>query len=145
MEKKCVLSMMNEINILSNEMIKKEVKALDIPVLVNHIPLFYILPEDGSLMEFRVLREKWQISKSSLSDMLHKYEAMGYVEKDTPCEDKRCVMIRLTQDALAIKKQFLAIEAKILNDMVTGLASEEREVLERNIVTVLNNMKNMNK
>ena len=145
MEKKCILGMISEINTLANERIKTEVKALNLPVLINHIPLFYLLPEDGSSIEFRVLREKWQISKSSLSDLLHKYESLGYVEKDMTCEDKRCVRIGLTKEALVIRAQFLEIEARILNTMVSSLDLEARDALETNIVTVLNNMKNNEK
>lgn len=140
LESKCVLSMINEINSLSNEWIKKEIKALHVPVLINHVPLFYILEDDDS-MEFRFLREKWKISKSSLSDILHKYEDLGYVEKDSTCEDKRCVMIRLTAKGLDLKKEFLKIEANILNTMVSGYSEEERGKLEKDIVNILNNMK----
>lgn len=140
LESKCVLSMINEISSLSNEWIEKEIKALNIPVLLNHIPLFFILEKDEA-MEFRYLRDKWKISKSSLSDILHKYEDLGYVEKDATCEDKRCVMIRLTPKGFDLKKEFLKIEADILNIMVSGYTEEEREKLEKDIVNILNNMK----
>lgn len=63
-----------EINSLSNNWTKEEIKDLNVPVLINHIPLFYLLPEDGSLMEFRTLRDQCKISKSSLSDVQLKKE-----------------------------------------------------------------------
>lgn len=141
LKNKCVLNMINDINSISNERIQQEIKALNVPVLINHVPLFYILPDDGSSMEFRHIREAWNISKSSLSDILRKYEKLGYVEKDTTCQDKRCVRIRLSTEALELKKKFLVIESKILNQMVTGFSDEEREKLEKDIVKVLNNMK----
>lgn len=140
MKNKCVLSMINEINNLSNELIKKELQVLNIPVLINHVSLFYILPEDGTTIEFRELREAWGKSKSSLSDILKKYESLGYVYK-VPTSDKRCVMIGLTQDAIILKQRFMAIEAKILDKMVIGFSGEDRERLENDIVKVLNNMK----
>lgn len=140
MKNKCVLSMINEINNLSNEFIKKELQALGIPVIINHVPLFYILPEDGSSIEFRELREAWGKSKSSLSDILKKYELLGYVYK-VPTSDKRCVMIGLTEEAIKLKQRFIAIEAKILDQMVIGFSAKDRERLENDIVKVLNNMK----
>lgn len=133
--------MINEINTLANEMIKSEIKTQQIPVLINHIPLFYLLPADGSAMEFRYLRDEWKISKSSLSDILHKYEALGYVEKAAICEDKRCVMIALTKEALKVKEQFSAIEAKILSRMLSGFSDDERGKLSLDIINILNNMK----
>ncbi|MDA3845989.1 MAG: winged helix DNA-binding protein [Vallitaleaceae bacterium] len=141
MKSQCVLSMINEINSLANDRIKKELSGLNIPVLINHVPLFYILPDDGSSMEFRHLREKWQISKSSLSDILTKYEELGYVEKDATCHDKRCVHIHLTKEALILKKKFMAIEAKVLSIMVSGYSDQERVRLEQDIVSILDNMK----
>lgn len=133
--------MINEINSLSNNWIKKEMKVRNIPVLINHVPLFYLLPEDGTSMEFRYLREEWKISKSSLSDLLHKYEALGYIAKDTRCQDKRCVMIGLTSKGLQLKEQFLEIEACVLNTMLAGYSEVDRLKLENDIVNILNNLK----
>jgi len=141
MENKCILNMINEINSLANKMTKSELSRRGIPVLINHVPLFYILPEDGSSMEFRHLREAWHISKSSLSDILMKYEELGYVKKDATCSDKRCVYIHLTKEALILKKEFLDIEAKVLSIMVSGYSDQERVRLEQDIVNILNNMK----
>jgi len=50
-------------------------------------------------------------------------------------------MIRLTPKGFELKKEFLKIEANILDIMVSGYTEEEREQLEKDIVNILNNMK----
>lgn len=142
MESKCVLSMINEINTLSNQYIQSEMKKAGLPILMNHVPLFFILPDDGRSIEFREIRDQWHISKSSLSDMLNKYEGLGLIVKDATCVDKRCVMIKMTADTIEVKDKLLAIEASILNVMVDGFAPDERQKLRDNITTVLSNLKN---
>jgi DNA-binding MarR family transcriptional regulator len=143
MKNKCILSKVNEINSISNKFIAKKIKEQGLPILQNHIPLFYILPEDGSYLIFNEISNIWQISKSSLSDIINKYESQGLIKKCTCSEDKRSVYISLKPEALYIKQSLHDIEAEFLDLMLNDFNKDERQVFEDNIDKVLKNIKKM--
>ena len=88
MNKGCILGKINQINSISNKFIAKKIKEENLPILLNHVPLFYILPEDGTTMIFNEIASIWEISKSSLSDIINKYENQGLIKKCDCSEDK---------------------------------------------------------
>jgi len=143
MAKGCILGNINEINSISNKFIEKKIKEERLPILKNHIPLFYILPEDGSPLVFNEISNIWGISKSSLSDIINKYENQGLIKKCICAEDKRSVYISLKPEALYIKQKVESIEVEILDLMLKDFDRNERGIFEENINKVLKNIKEM--
>lgn len=143
MKKGCILGKINEINSISNKFIAKKIKEEGLPILQNHIPLFYILPEDGSAMIFNEIANIWQISKSSLSDIINKYENQNLVKKDSCSEDKRSVYISLKPEALYIRQKLQNIEEEFLGLMLKNFSEDEEQELEENIDKALLNIKKM--
>lgn len=143
MKKGCILGKINEINSISNKFIAKKIKEEGLPILQNHIPLFYILPEDGSTMIFNEIANIWQISKSSLSDIINKYENQGLVNKDSCSEDKRSVYISLKPEALYIRQKLESIEKEFLILMLKNFSQNEQQDFEENIDKALLNIEKM--
>ncbi|NNU77622.1 MarR family winged helix-turn-helix transcriptional regulator [Clostridium estertheticum] len=143
MKKSCILGKINEINSVSNKFIEKKIKEEGLQILKNHIPLFYILPEDGSALVFSEISNIWKISKSSLSDIVNKYENQGLIKKCICAEDKRSVYISLKPEALYIKQKIESIEVEILDLMLKGFDRNERQIFEENFDKVLKNIKQM--
>lgn len=141
MKKGCILGKINEINSISNKFIAKKIKEKNLPILLNHIPLFFILPEDGSPMIFNEVSSIWEISKSSLSDIINKYENQGLIKKCDCSEDKRSVYISLKPEALYIVEVLRNIEAEFLNFMLSNFDSDEKKLFEENINKALENIK----
>ena len=74
MELGCIFSYINKIGAISNKFLAKRIKEEGLPILQNHSLLFYILPKDKSQLLFSEIVERGKISKSSVSDIINKYE-----------------------------------------------------------------------
>lgn len=141
MNEGCILGKINQINSISNKFIAKKIKEENLPILLNHIPLFYILPEDGSPMIFNEISSIWEISKSSLSDIINKYENQGLIKKCDCSQDKRSVYVSLRPEALYIVEILRNIEAEFLSSMLKNFDTNEKQLLEENINKALKNIK----
>ena len=143
MDKKCIMGKINMISETFDKFMIKKIKAEGLPILKNHITLFHILPEDGSKLLFNEVASIWRISKSSLSDIINKYENQGLINKCECYEDRRSVHISLTEDAIPIKLRILDLEEEFRNVLLEDFTQEERVVFEDNINSALNNIKKM--
>jgi DNA-binding MarR family transcriptional regulator len=94
-------------------------------------------------MIFNEIANIWDISKSSLSDIINKYEAQGLIKKCVCSEDKRCVYISLAPEALYIKQKLQSIEEEFLNSMLKDFDKNARQIFEDNIDKVLINIEKM--
>lgn len=140
MEKKCVIAKLNIISETSNKFLTRRIKEEQLSILQNHAMLFNILPEDGSKMLFNEISSTWKISKSSLSDIINKYENQGLIRKCICDADKRSVYISLTPEAIYIKQKLQNIEQEFLNLLLEDFDQEQREIFEANIDKALKNI-----
>lgn len=142
MRGECIIGKLRSIALQSDKFLDKRIKEENLVILRNHIPLFYILPCDGDKMLFNELAKKWDISKSSLSDIISKYEKMNLVTKCVCSDDKRSVYLGLTKDAFCIKDKLLDIEAEFLDIFLKNFTPEERAIYEICIKKSLGNIVN---
>lgn len=128
MQLRCVIWKINHIHQMAEKHISSCLKRDQIPVLRSHMPLFFILPENGEGILFHDLVERWNSSKSSTSEIVAKYEALGYVTKCTCGEDKRSIYISLTPEGFAMKQKLQKIESDFLEEILKGYTDEEKEL-----------------
>ena len=140
MKRKCILGKIRTISLQSDKFLSKRIKEENLPILRNHIPLFYILPYNGEKILFNELAKTWDISKSSLSDIVNKYESMKLVTKCSCIDDKRSVYVGLTKDALYIKDKLEQIEDEFLDELLKNFTKQEREDYEVYIKKSLSNI-----
>lgn len=141
MSRKCTIGNINELSSLANKFVVDKIKERGLPILKSHIPLFYILSEDGEAMLFNELASEWIISKSSLSDILSRYEKLGMVKRITCCEDKRNVFVNLTDKGLEVQKTLDIIEREFLDILLKGFKDEKKKGLFNDIDMCLRNIK----
>ena len=141
MRRECILGKIKTISLQSDKFLNKRIKEENLPILRNHIPLFYILPYNGEKLLFNELAKAWDISKSSLSDIVNKYEAMNLVSKCSCSNEKRSVYISLTKEALYIKDKLDEIEDEFLDKLLEKFTKEEREIFEIYIKKSLSNIR----
>lgn len=139
MQLTCVIWKIHHIQQLAEKHVTLRLQQDQIPVLRNHIPLFYILPENGEGMLFHDLVANWGLSKSSISEIVARYEAMGYVSKLTCGEDKRSVNVHLSREGMCVKQRLLKIEADFLDEILKGYSDEEREQFNGYLDQVIRN------
>ena len=118
----CIIGKIEEIGLISHRYMEKRIKEENLPILKNHIPLFYILPENGDKMLFNALAKSWGISKSSLSEMIVKYENIGLI--------KKCVYISLLPDAVKIKRILQQIQKEFLDKIMIDFTECEKRTFE---------------
>ena len=133
MRERCVIGKINEISLISSRYIEKRIKEENLPILRNHIPLFYILPENGEKMLFNALAKSWGISKSSLSEMIVKYENIGLIKKCVCEADRRSVYISLLPEAIKIKGILQDIEEEFLDKIMIDFTECERDTFESGV------------
>ena len=126
MGNRCIIGKLNEISLISSRYVEKRIKEENLPILKNHISLFYILPESGEKMLFNDLAKAWGISKSSLSEMIVKYENIGLIKKCVCEAERRSVYISLLPEAVKIKRTLEGIEKEFLNKIMVDFTECER-------------------
>ena len=94
-------------------------------------------------MLFNEIASIWKISKSSLSDIINKYESQGLIKKCVCNEDKRSVYISLTSEAIYINQKLQIMEKDFLDLLLKDFDEEQRKIFENNIDNVLKNIKKM--
>lgn len=143
MEEKCVIHNISEINTIISKYITKRIKEENLSILQNHVPIFFILPKDGSPLMFNEIAKTWKISKSSLSDIINKYEKQGLLNKHVCMDDKRSVYISLTDEAILVREKLENIETDILEFMLKDFDDDKKREFEKSINQCLINARKM--
>lgn len=94
----CIVLKLRDVTTLIHKFYAKRIKELGLPILINHIPLFYILSGSEKPLAFTEILNMWGISKLSLSEVINKYHKMGFIEKFSSVDDKRSFTVVLTED-----------------------------------------------
>lgn len=139
MKCECVIGKIRNINVIVDKYLTKKINEEKIPILKNHIPLFYILPSNSDSILFNELSKEWGISKSSLSDIVNKYQKLGFVNKCSCCDDKRSVYLSLTEEGIKMKEILVRLEVEFLELFFKGFDNNERDIFENQIDRVLDN------
>lgn len=141
MELGCIFSYINKIGSISNKFLTKRIKEEGLPILQNHALLFYRLPEDKSPLLFSEIVKIGKMSKSSLSDIINKYESLGLVSKSICNEDKRNIYINLTDYGVNVKHKLDQIKDEALNAMLDGFDENQKEIFKKYVSKALLNIK----
>lgn len=59
MRKQCIIGKIRTISLKSDKFVDKKIKEKNLPILKNHIPLFFILSESKEKMFFNELAKEW--------------------------------------------------------------------------------------
>lgn len=143
MKHTCIIGKINEISSNYNKLIVKRINQEKLPILLNHISLFYILPKDGTSLLFNEIASIWKISKSSLSDIVNKYEKQELIKKCICSKDKRSIYISLTKEGLLIKQKVKCMESELLDILLNDFDNNQREIFEENINKALKNIEKL--
>ena len=100
--------------------------------------LFVLWENDG--IPIRDLSAKTMLEKSTLTSMLDRLEAMGYILRVPSKEDRREILIRRTEKDKAFQKRYLEVSDDMTRLFYRGLSEDEIDRLESDLARVLANL-----
>ena len=86
------------------------------------------------------LARKTQLGKSTLTSMLDRLEAMGYVQRRRSGHDRRKIMIHRTEKDRALEKQYTALSEQMTEVWYQGFGEAEIEQFEVYLKRILDNL-----
>lgn len=129
MKKRDIISLISTIREMSNRFIIGEMGEYGLKGLsTSHGDILYAL-FSREAMTMKEISEKIQRDKSTVTALIDKLSALGYVTREKDAEDSRITLIRLTENGKALKPVFEEISHKLINKVYEGVEEEEKEVL----------------
>jgi DNA-binding MarR family transcriptional regulator len=86
------------------------------------------------------LARKTQLSKSTLTSMLDRLEAMGYVRRQRSETDRRRIIIHRTQKDKSTEKQYAKLSERMTEIWYRGFTEAEADQFEAALERILNNL-----
>lgn len=90
--------------------------------------VLFFLRERGPMTQREIL-EEMGVRASSLSELLSKLEAKGFVKKEKSEADKRNYNVSITPEGLLALDEMHARHQEVMHDLLSGLEPEERSQL----------------
>jgi len=119
-----------------DKQLKEKIKKEDIPIKWNHVGLFMILSSLGEELEYREVANVWNKSKSTLSDIVNRYENLGFIEKNYYDENKKLLYIKLTKEGKMYGDYFEKLSVEFLDEGYKGLTEEEIDVFIKVLLNI---------
>lgn len=102
----------------------------------QYVTIICLWEEDSQTV--KGLSEKLFLEPSTMTPMLKRLEAMGYVRRERDAEDERSVRISLTDAGRQLREK--AFDYREITARAAGLSPEEFRVLQKAIVNLRTNL-----
>jgi len=102
----------------------------------QYLAIIALWEEDGQTV--KSLSEKLFLEPSTVTPMLKRLEAMGYLRRVRDTRDERNVIISLTDEGRALREKGLGFGK--LTVEASGLTAEEFTILQKAVVTLRDNL-----
>ncbi len=80
------------------------------------------------------------LGKTTLTSMLERLEQVGYIVREPDKEDKRKIVVSLTEKSKKLRDKYEDVSRQMLNLFYKGLSEEEIDVFEGTLNYILNNL-----
>jgi DNA-binding MarR family transcriptional regulator len=104
----------------------------------QYVTIICLWEEDNQTV--KGLSEKLFLEPSTMTPMLKRLEAMGYVRRERDSEDERSVRVSLTEAGRQLREKAFAYRE--ITAKASGLSPEEFRVLQKAIVNLRTNLMN---
>ncbi|MBA5638979.1 MarR family transcriptional regulator [Duganella sp. LX20W] len=95
---------------------------------------------EEEMQTVKSLSEKLFLEPSTITPMLKRLEAMGYVRRERDTEDERSVRVSLTEAGRQLREK--AFDYRAVTAKAAGLSPDEFRVLQKAIVNLRTNLMN---
>ena len=86
------------------------------------------------------LAQKTQLSESTLTSMLDRLEKTGYIMRVRSKEDRRTILLKLTEKDENLQKVYRKVSEEMINMFYRGFSSEEIDEFEGYLKRILTNL-----
>lgn len=100
--------------------------------------MFALWRSDG--VSIRELVKKTQLGKSTLTSMLDRLEAMGYVRRQRSDRDRRRILIFRTEKDKALERKYVELSEKMTELWYRGFAETEINQFEASLQKIRDNL-----
>jgi len=120
---------------LENELAREQIKG----IAPSYGDILFVLDRKGSIT-LQELAKHTIKDKSTVSSVIKKLEAGGYVTKERDAGDARCTHLTLTPEAKRLRPVLFAISRRMNARLFQGFTEEEKTTLFTLIGKVYRNM-----
>ena len=135
-----IFSLISNVRDKGNKLISKELEAHDIRGLASsHGDILFVL-FNFKILPMMEIAKRINRDKSTVTALIKKLEAMGYVEKTADPDDSRVTLISLTDNGWKLKPVFDRISEKLLKQVYKGFTGKEKEEIITGLERLFKNM-----
>lgn len=142
MDSSSLVSLISNIHTAASDFLEEKLKAYGLPDMVSsHGFILYRL----SLAERLTMGELAQLvnrDKSTVTVLIRKLEAAGFVEREVSEKDSRVVYIKLTPQGREYNDKTKDISRQLIERCYQGFSPEERQTTFALLKRIFNNFKN---
>ncbi len=131
--------LISKIHQLAGRIFTRMLKEHDIRINRAQGRLLFPLWRHGS-MPIHELAARTGLSKSSLTTMLDRLEGAGHIRREPSTEDRRVILIALTEKDMAMQKLFAKVSQEMTEVFYENLSDKEMDRFERNLERILDNL-----
>ena len=143
MRKNNAIALMSRIREQANKLIVRELRQRGLEGIVpshGEIMVHLFAAEECTMQD---LAKQINRTKPTVTVLVEKLVACGYVVKEKSAEDNRVTFIKLTAKGWELKPIFEVISAKMNALVYQGLSDEEAEMLEKVLTQINCNLDNV--
>ncbi len=124
-----IVSLISKIRAKSNKLIMREMASRKMKGLVtSHGDILVALFQKRTLT-MKEIADKIEKDKSTVTVLINKLIAQGYVQKERDAFDTRMVLVALSDKGKKLKTDFEEISKKLLSAVYQGFSEEEKKTL----------------
>lgn len=101
--------------------------------------MFVLWEQDG--ISIQELAAKSSLSKTTLTSMLDRLEKMGYIQRDPSQDDRREILIKLTDKDKSLRDKYQQVSEKMTELFYNGLSIDEIIGFEKTLNQLYENLK----
>lgn len=140
MKKNNMIALVGRITEKANRLIVRELEARGIRGIVPSHGGILVHLFTGESYTMKELAERIHRTKPTVTVLVDKLVALGYVTKEKSREDSRITFIRLTEKGKALKPSFDEISEKLNAVVYKGLSDREAEYMEERLEQIIVNL-----
>jgi len=127
MEQESIIWLISNIRNKSTDFLRNKIKENNMENLnTSHSALLSILYNSGYVLPMQEVVKRLDRSKSTVTEMVKSAEKAGYIIKIEDSVDKRALLIKLTDKAVSIQKDFNSISDQLICRTFNGFNNAEK-------------------